>query len=167
MPMSSAPRGAVGGLAAAILLACLASPAQSQPSHPLQQEFAAAAAGPPGEDGKAPPPGDTVHFANGKSYLTKAAVEVVKRQAAWLAGHPELRVRLECHTDDEVTGAAALVLGDDRCRRVEQILIKGGVSAGRITATSFGSGRPAVAGASTPHQHLLNRRVVTVLMPGD
>jgi peptidoglycan-associated lipoprotein len=135
----------------------LPSPASAQ-NNPLQAEFAAAAAA------GAKRPGDTVTFTYKHSYLTKTAVEVLKRQADWLKAHPTVKVRLECHTDDDFDQAFALSFGDTRCRSVETVLIKNGVAAGRISAMSFGNQRPAVKDAKTKEEHGENRRVVTMLV---
>jgi outer membrane protein OmpA-like peptidoglycan-associated protein len=141
------------------LATALPSPAfsQTRPS-PLQGEFATAAAG------GAKHPGDTVTFTYKQSFLTKTAVDVVKRQAEWLKAHPTMKVRLECFTDDDFEEMDALSFGDTRCRAVETVLIKNGISGGRISALSFGNQRPAVKDAKTKEEHTQNRRVVTVLV---
>lgn len=148
-------------LLAVSLALLLASPALAQAPSPRQAEFAAAAAGP---TAKNPQTGDTVQFTFKQTYLTKNAVEVVQRQAAWLKQHPGVKVRLECHTDDEFPPDYALSFGEARCQAVERILMKAGIEAGRITALSFGNQRPAVANATTKEDHARNRRVVTRLV---
>lgn len=144
-----------------MLAFALPSPASAQNTPQpgsLQAEFATAA----GAGGKRP--GDTVTFTYKQSYLTKTAVEVLKHQAEWLKAHPTVKVRLECHTDDDFDEAFALSFGDTRCRAVETVLIKNGVAAGRISAVSFGNQRPAVKNAKTKEEHAENRRVTTVVM---
>jgi len=148
-------------LLAVSLALLLASPALAQAPSPRQAEFAAAAAGP---TAKNPQTGDTVQFTFKQTYLTKNAVEVVQRQAAWLKQHPGVKVRLECHTDDEFPADYALSFGEARCQAVERILMKAGIEAGRITALSFGNQRPVVANATTKEDHARNRRVVTRLV---
>lgn len=148
-------------LLAVSLALLLASPALAQAPSPRQAEFAAAAAGP---TAKNPQTGDTVQFTFKQTYLTKNAVEVVQRQAAWLKQHPGVKVRLECHTDDEFPADYALSFGEARCQAVERILMKVGIEAGRITALSFGNQRPVVANATTKEDHARNRRVVTRLV---
>jgi peptidoglycan-associated lipoprotein len=142
-----------------ILAIALPSPTFSQTKpHPAQAEFATAAAG------GAKKPGDTVNFTYRQSYLTKTAVDTLKRQAEWLKKHPAIKLRLECHTDDDFEAMDALSYGDTRCRAVETILQKNGVPASRITALSFGNQRPVVKDAKTQEEHAQNRRVVTVLV---
>jgi len=137
----------------------LPSPALAQPkSSALQAEFAnAAAAG-------SKKPGDTVTFTYKQSFLTKTAVDTLKRQAEWLKAHPTVKVRLECHTDDDFSPEDALSFADTRCRAVETILQKHGVGAARITAASFGNQRPAMKDAKSQDEHAQNRRVQTVLV---
>ena len=143
-------------LSAVALAAVIALPALAQNASPRQAEFAAAAAA-----ANAKAPGDTVYFTFKQTYLTKKAVEVVQRQAAWLKQNPGVKIVLECHTDDEFPPDYALSFGEARCQQVERILMRGGVEAGRITALSYGNQRPAVANASTKEDHARNRRVVT------
>ena len=150
-------------LMAVALLPALVASAQAQTNapnrdHPKQAEFAQAAAAPGGHTTASG--GDTIYFTYQKIFLTKEAVEVVKRQAAWLKAHPALKVRLECHTDDGYALEESLEFGDTRCRAVETILIKNGINAGRITARSFGSQKPAVAVVAEPDR-AKNRRVVS------
>jgi peptidoglycan-associated lipoprotein len=141
------------------LSATLPSPAFAQPKpNPMQAEFATAAAA------GAKHPGDTVTFTYKQSFLTKTAVETLKRQAAWLKAHPTVKIRLECHTDDDFEAMDALSFGDTRCRAVETILQKNGVAAARITALSLGNQRPVVKDAKTQEEHAQNRRVQTVLV---
>ena len=147
-------------LSAVALAAVLALPALAQ--SPRQAEFAAASSLPAAPNAKNPPaPGDTVYFTLKQTYLTKNAVEMVQRQAAWLKQHPATKVRLECHTDDEFPPDYALSFGEARCQAVERVLMKAGIEAGRITALSFGNQRPAVANATTKEDHAKNRRVVS------
>ena len=148
-------------LAASLALAANVALAQSNApnrDHPKQAEFAAAALAPAARTTGSS--GDTVYFTYQKTYLTKEAVEVVKRQAAWLKAHPELKLRLECHTDDDYGLEESLEFGDTRCRAVETILIKNGISAARITARSFGGQKPAVA-VVAPADRAKNRRVIS------
>ncbi|MGE0154491.1 MAG: OmpA family protein [Reyranellaceae bacterium] len=147
-------------LVVALAAAVLAGPALAQSPSPRQAEFAAAAVAPTAKNQQ----GDTVHFTLKQTYLTKSAVEQVQRQAAWLKQHPNVKVRLECHTDDELPPDYALSFGEARCQVVERVLMKAGVEAGRITAVSYGNQRPAVANAATKEDHAKNRRVVTRLV---
>lgn len=142
------------------VIALFAVPAWAQAPSPRQAEFASAAAGPNAKNQQ----GDTVQFTFKQTYLTKNAVEVVQRQAAWLKQHPGVKVRLECHTDDEFPPDYALSFGEARCQAVERILMKAGIEAGRITALSYGNQRPVVANATTKEDHAKNRRVVTRLV---
>jgi len=145
---------------AAVLAVLLAAPAFAQNPSPRQAEFASAAALPNAKNQQ----GDTVHFTFKQTYLTKTAVETVQRQAGWLKQHPGVKVRLECHTDDDYPQEYALSFGEARCQQVERILMKAGVEAGRITAVSYGNQRPVVANANSKEDHAKNRRVVTRLV---
>jgi peptidoglycan-associated lipoprotein len=147
-------------LSAVAVIALLAVPALAQTPSPRQAEFAAASAAPNAKNQQ----GDTVLFTFKQTYLTKNAVEVVQRQAAWLKQNPAVKVRLECHTDDEFPPDYALSFGEARCQQVERILMRAGVEAGRIVAVSYGNQRPVVANATTKEDHAKNRRVVTRLV---
>lgn len=149
-------------LPAAALALLVAVPAFAQAPSPRQAEFAAAAMAPVAANAKhTPTAGDTVYFTHKQTYLTKNAVEQVQRQAAWLKKNPAVKVRLECHTDDDFPPEYALSFGEARCQAVERVLMKAGVEAGRITAVSYGNQRPAVPNATTKEEHGKNRRVIT------
>ena len=147
-------------LSAIAVVVLLAAPALAQAPSPRQAEFAAASAAPNAKNQQ----GDTVLFTFKQTYLTKNAVETVQRQAAWLKQHSGVKVRLECHTDDEFPADYALSFGEARCQQVERILMKAGIEAGRIVAVSYGNQRPVVADAKTKEDHARNRRVVTRLV---
>jgi len=121
------------------------------------------AAAPPqvvaGELRRLPP----ITFERGSATLTAQGRASVERAAAVLASHPEVRVRIEGHTDSTGTAEANLVLSRARAQTVVDTLRSLGVAADRMTAAGFGEARPKVPD-TTPANQAINRRVEFIVL---
>ena len=106
--------------------------------------------------------GARVHFDTDKHTLGSEARATLKKQARWLARHPDLDIVIEGHTDERGTREYNLALGERRANSARNYLIALGVSADRIETVSYGKERPAVMG-SNPQAWAKNRRAVTVV----
>jgi outer membrane protein OmpA-like peptidoglycan-associated protein len=72
--------------------------------------------------------------------------------------NPDLRVRVDGHTDSRGSDAYNQSLSERRAAAVRQVFIDHGIDAGRLEARGFGESRPA-APNDTPENMRLNRRV--------
>ncbi|MEO0394164.1 MAG: peptidoglycan-associated lipoprotein Pal [Pseudomonadota bacterium] len=106
--------------------------------------------------------GDRVFFETDQSTLTAEARNTLNNQAAWLQQYGQFSILIEGHADERGTREYNLALGERRANAVRNYLVTRGVSANRITTTSFGKERPEVVG-SNPAAWAQNRRSVTVL----
>ncbi|GMG82935.1 hypothetical protein LNKW23_21480 [Paralimibaculum aggregatum] len=102
---------------------------------------------------------DTVTFAFNSSRLDSTARGVLRGQAAWLREHPEVRMRIEGHTDAVGGERYNDRLGLRRARAVVNYLASRGVSRSRLDAVeSYGETQLAV---DTPDRERRNRRAIT------
>lgn len=101
-------------------------------------------------------------FAIAKAELRDESAPVLREIAATLKGHPELRIRIEAHTDNAGDAAAGLTLSQERAEAVRAALIaRFGIAAERIVAKGLGATQP-VAPNDTPEGRAQNRRVEVV-----
>lgn len=107
--------------------------------------------------------GDRVYFSTDSTSIDSEAKQVLDRQAAFLRRYPTISVRVEGHCDERGTREYNLALGDRRAQSAREYLLAQGISANRITTTSYGKERPEAIG-SNEAAWAKNRRAVTVLM---
>jgi len=61
---------------------------------------------------------------------------------AWLKANPQVRVEIEGHCDERGTNEYNLALGIKRANSVKRYLVDLGISAGRLSAVSYGEELP-------------------------
>lgn len=83
-----------------------------------------------------------------------------KRSLA-LTAHPELKLKIEGHTDNVGASAANLTLSQQRAAAVKAWLVKAGISQDRLTTAGHGDSQP-VAANDTEDGRSKNRRVELV-----
>ena len=108
---------------------------------------------------------DTVHFATDSRDIDTEAQGILRRQAAWLAKFPQVRVTIEGHCDERGTREYNLALGDRRANAAKDFLAASGVDPSRMSVISYGKERP-VAQGSDEGAWAENRRAVTVVPEG-
>ena len=74
--------------------------------------------------------------------------DIVSRHALQLANNPNMRVRLEGHTDERGSREYNIGLGERRSQSVRRMLLIQGASASQIATVSFGEERPAALGSN-------------------
>ena len=99
-----------------------------------------------------------VTFETSSAELTEEARVVLDRVAGALVANPEIRVRVNGHTDSTGSRAYNLTLSQRRAESVAAYLTERGVAADRTEARGFGPDEP-VATNDTPEGRALNRRV--------
>ncbi len=108
---------------------------------------------------------DDIRFQAGKALLPKGEIPRLDRIAAVLVEFPELKVRVEGHTDSTGRDETNLVLSQQRAETVLGALVERGVAAGRLTAAGLGKAKP-IASNDTQAGRSQNRRVeIYVLEP--
>jgi len=109
--------------------------------------------------------GDRVFFAEHQSTLSPAALESLRRQAAWLAQYPNVMVQVEGHADERGTREYNISLSARRATAAREFLIAQGVAAKRVSSIAYGKERPAAL-CDAEQCWSQNRRAVTVITRG-
>lgn len=99
-----------------------------------------------------------IYFEFDSSQIQSRFAEALAAHARYLAEHPDVRLRLEGHTDERGTREYNVALGERRAGSVEKALVLGGAGTSQLSTLSFGEERPAELG-STEEAYAKNRRV--------
>jgi peptidoglycan-associated lipoprotein len=83
-----------------------------------------------------------VFFAYDKYEVDTEGHDAVASTAKFMADHPNLKLKIEGHCDERGSIEYNLALGENRAAAVKTELTKLGVSADRISTTSFGKEKP-------------------------
>lgn len=100
----------------------------------------------------------TVHFAFDSTSLDEQSRKVVEAHGRYLAANPNVKVRLEGHTDVRGSREYNLALGERRAQTVEKLLRVLNIPANRVSVTSYGEEKPAMPG-NNEEAWAFNRRV--------
>lgn len=101
-------------------------------------------------------------FTTGKATLRPESAPTLKAIAAALTGHPDLRIRIEGHTDNVGDPAANARLSEARAAAVRDALVgEHGIAAARLETAGLGDTKP-VADNATAEGRSSNRRVEVV-----
>ncbi|HPE48890.1 MAG: peptidoglycan-associated lipoprotein Pal [Hyphomonas sp.] len=109
--------------------------------------------------------GERVYFDLNGYRLDTDDQDILKRQAAWLASYPSVRILVAGNCDERGTREYNLALGERRASVVKDYLVSLGVDASRIDTISYGKERPIAAG-SDEQSWALNRNGFTQLVSG-
>jgi OOP family OmpA-OmpF porin len=99
-----------------------------------------------------------IQFNTGKATILPASESVLQQIAKLLADTPDLKLRVEGHTDNQGAAAANQALSERRAQAVVAWLTAHGVASGRLSAKGFGASKP-VADNGTEEGRAKNRRV--------
>jgi OmpA-OmpF porin, OOP family len=109
---------------------------------------------------------DAVHFEHGSAQLETQSHGLLDQVALTIKAHPEMRVRVEGHTDDTGPEVVNRRLSQNRAESVRRYLISKGVQPSRIEAKGYGETRPLDKGTSE-EARAANRRVEFVVIEGS
>lgn len=84
----------------------------------------------------------TVYFSPNGVSLSEEARAILRRHARWLRANPQMRVRVEGHTDEQGAEKYNLALGARRAEAVKSYLVSLGISQDRLATSSYGMERP-------------------------
>jgi outer membrane protein OmpA-like peptidoglycan-associated protein len=102
-----------------------------------------------------------IHFDTGKSDILPDSESTLTEIVKLTQHQPDLKLRVEGHTDNQGNAASNQTLSDKRAQSVVAWLTGHGVAASRLTAKGFGQTKP-VADNSTDDGRAKNRRVELV-----
>jgi peptidoglycan-associated lipoprotein len=106
-----------------------------------------------------------VHFDYDESRIRTDAEQVLRQKVEILRASPDVRIRLEGHTDERGSGEYNQALGTRRAQAVLNYFTEYGISESRFTMTSFGEERPLV-NRSDEAAWAQNRRVEFIITAG-
>lgn len=104
-----------------------------------------------------------VVFETGRADLKPGATQRLKPLASYLQANPNVRVRIDGHTDAQGSDAANMALSNRRAAAVRNVLASLGVDGARVEAIGHGERQP-VADNRTPAGRQQNRRVEVTLV---
>lgn len=103
-------------------------------------------------------------FASGSDQIEGESTPTLKQIGTMLQQHPELKLLIEGHTDNQGTAAGNQALSEKRAAAVKAYLVANyGVADARLTTKGYGQTKP-VASNDTPEGRQNNRRVELVKM---
>ena len=108
---------------------------------------------------------ELVNFDYDESAITDQTEQILRRKIPILRNSPTVRIRLEGHADERGSTEYNLALGSRRAESVREFLSGFGISADRLTTTSFGEDRPLVS-RSDENAWSRNRRVEFAITGG-
>jgi len=102
--------------------------------------------------------GKTIEFQRGSAEITESGRTLLDRVADALVAAPDLRVRVEGHTDARGNPERNKALSQSRAEAVVDYLAAHGVDSSRLSAVGLGSSRPIVR-TEDPERGSVNRRI--------
>ena len=102
-----------------------------------------------------------VEFETASSRLRPASTQTLEGVAQMLQQHPEVRLRVEGHTDNTGTAAGNERLSQQRAESVRDFLVGRGIASDRLVPVGLGQTQP-IADNGTEAGRQRNRRVVLV-----
>ena len=104
-----------------------------------------------------------VLFASGSAELLDPSRNELDRLVGTLREHPDMRIRLQGHTDDVGSEEDNLALSTARAAAVKRYLVTAGIAADRLESTGFGESRPLLENTDEGSR-ALNRRTEFVVL---
>lgn len=101
---------------------------------------------------------DGIYFATGQSELLQQSFRQLSRLKELLEAHPNMRIELRGHTDDQGTVDFNQRLSEARAKAVADYLVSHGIQASRIEWNGYGKSQP-VDSNDTEEGRQRNRRV--------
>lgn len=109
---------------------------------------------------------DDVFFEYDSYELSRAALDILMENAAYIMGTQDYRVLIEGHCDERGTIDYNLSLGEKRAKAVYDYLVNYGISRNRLEYVSYGKERPFDPGHNE-QAWAMNRRAHFRVLPGN
>lgn len=104
-----------------------------------------------------------VIFTTGSATLAPGATQRLQPLTAYLTSNPNVRVRIDGHTDSQGSAAYNQTLSQNRANSVKAALVTAGIDGGRIDAIGHGESQPVATNATAAGRQQ-NRRVEITLL---
>lgn len=99
-----------------------------------------------------------IYFDLDSSAIPSRFSQAISAHGRYLSQHPDVKLRVEGHTDERGSREYNVALGERRAESVQQALVLSGASDSQLSTLSFGEERPAELG-SGEEAYSKNRRV--------
>ncbi len=106
---------------------------------------------------------ESIYFNFDQSVVREDQKEIMEKNAQWLKGHPQTRIRIEGNCDERGTAEYNLALGQRRADAAKDFLVGLGIASKRMQTISYGFERPLVKGVDEA-TWAKNRRVDFMLI---
>jgi len=104
-----------------------------------------------------------IHFESGNAILKSESMKIIDKIVQLMNGHPEIKFKVEGHTDSDGSEESNLKLSDQRSAAVKDAIVLKGIDASRLSTKGYGESHP-LTDNSTPDKKAKNRRVEFVLL---
>jgi peptidoglycan-associated lipoprotein len=88
----------------------------------------------------------SIHFPFDMDVVQESDKATIKAHGAYLASHPERKIRVEGNTDERGSSEYNLALGQRRANNTKKALVLAGAKANQVEAISYGEEKPLAAG---------------------
>ncbi len=102
-----------------------------------------------------------INFDSGKATIKPDSETVITEIVKALQSQPDLKVKVEGHTDNVGNEAANQQLSEDRAKAVMEAVVAAGIDPARLSSQGFGMSKP-IADNNTEEGRAQNRRVELV-----
>lgn len=102
-------------------------------------------------------------FDYNQASLRPSSRSVIEEVIGMMKAHPEVKIRIEGHTDSDGAADYNLALSEKRAAAVKAAIVDAGINAGRLNAIGYGEEKPIMPNHS-PEAKAANRRVEFVLV---
>lgn len=123
------------------------------------QDYAAETGTGAGQDTVASLEAGIIYFDYDSSVVAPEYLDLIRRNAAYLANNPGAQLTVEGHADERGSREYNLALGQRRAETIKQLLLARGASSSQVRTVSYGEEKPQAYGSSES-DWARNRRVV-------
>lgn len=102
-----------------------------------------------------------IYFTTASAAIRPESTPTLQEIIDLLQQHPDLRLRIEGHTDNTGSAETNQTLSEQRAGAIRNYLVQQGIDGGRLEAAGFGQTQPSADNA-TPEGRQQNRRVELV-----
>ena len=108
---------------------------------------------------------DAIHFETGRADIKPESHSLLDQVTLMIKANPDVKIRVEGHTDDTGPHDLNVRLSQDRAISVRNYLVQHGVAPQRVRAMGYGPDKPIIKG-TTNEARAKNRRVEFVVDDG-
>ena len=109
---------------------------------------------------------EAVYFATNKDKILEKSFPMLQEVAGIIKSKPDIRIRVEGHTDNRGTAKHNKDLSDRRAASVKKFMVEQGIAENRLDSIGYGPDKP-IADNKTEDGRAQNRRVEFHILPAE